>query len=292
MAQIEDPDLKRVIESITSYDKMYDLIRMVDPIKKQVLVYENNTWLVSEGFCYDVYEEGHICKNCVSIRALNTEKTTIKTQFLKDTLHMVTAVPVSFNGRKIVFELFKDISHSEDFVQEQLKDMKNLVLKTNELLVTDALTGIYNRRFIEERFPVDLALIHEFQEEAYLLMLDLDYFKRVNDQYGHLIGDKVLRETARLMKLVFDNTEVIARYGGEEFIILAKTNLYDIIKRTEVLRVAIEDHAFSFDDKIIYITASIGVYRITTNIPEEAISAVDKLLYKAKNAGRNKILFE
>lgn len=292
MAQIEDPDLKRVIESITSYDKMYDLIRMVDPIKKQVLVYENNTWLASEGFCYDVYEEGHICKNCVSIRALNTEKTTIKTQFLKDTLHMVTAVPVSFNGRKIVFELFKDISHSEDFVQEQLKDMKNLVLKTNELLVTDALTGIYNRRFIEERFPVDLALIHEFQEEAYLLMLDLDYFKRVNDQYGHLIGDKVLRETARLMKLVFDNTEVIARYGGEEFIILAKTNLYDIIKRTEVLRVAIEDHAFSFDDKIIYITASIGVYRITTNIPEEAISAVDKLLYKAKNAGRNKILFE
>ncbi|MDY3196517.1 MAG: GGDEF domain-containing protein [Paracholeplasma sp.] len=292
MAQIEDPDLKRVVESITSYEKMYDLIRMVDPIKKQVLVYENNTWLASEGFCYDVYEEGHICKNCVSIRALNTEKTTIKTQFLKDTLHLVTAVPVTFNGRKIVFELFKDISHSEDFVQEQLKDMKNLVLKTNELLVTDALTGIYNRRFIEERFPVDLALIHEFQEEAYLLMLDLDYFKRVNDQYGHLIGDKVLRETARLMKLVFDNTEVIARYGGEEFIILAKTNLYDIIKRTEVLRVAIEDHAFSFDDKIIYITASIGVYRITTNIPEEAISAVDKLLYKAKNAGRNKILFE
>jgi diguanylate cyclase (GGDEF)-like protein len=292
MAKIKDPDLKRVVENITSYDKMYDLIRMVDPIKKQVLVYENKTWLASEGFCYDVYEEGHICKNCVSIRALNTEKTTIKTQFLKDTLHMVTAVPVTFNGRKIVFELFKDISHSEDFVQEQLKDMKQLILKTNELLVTDSLTGMYNRRYIDERLPVDFSMISEFKEEAYLLMLDIDHFKLINDQYGHIVGDKVLKEAARLMKLVFDNTDVIARYGGEEFIILSKTNLYDIIKRTESLRVTIEEHAFSFDDKIIYLTVSIGVYRVTTTNPQEAIQFADQMMYKAKEAGRNKVLFE
>ena len=239
MHNILNPALKNVVEKITAYDSMYDLIRMVDPVKKQVLVYEQNTWHVENGFCYDLYEEGHICKNCVSIRALNTDKTTIKTQFVKDTLHMVTAVPVTFEGRKIVFELFKDITNSEDLIQEQLKDMKQLILKTNDLLVTDSLTGIYNRRYIDERLPVDFSMISEFKEEAYLLMLDIDHFKLINDQYGHIVGDKVLKEVARLMKRVFDNTDVIARYGGEEFIILSKTNLYDIIKRTESLRVTI-----------------------------------------------------
>jgi diguanylate cyclase (GGDEF)-like protein len=287
-----DPALKRVVENITAYDSMYDLIRMVDPIKKQVLVYENNAWHVEDGFCYDVYEEGHICKNCVSIRALNSDNTTIKTQFVKDTLHMVTAVPVTFEGRKIVFELFKDITNSEDLIQEELKDMKQLILKTNELLVTDSLTGIFNRRYIDERLPVDFSMISEFKEEAYLLMLDIDHFKWINDQYGHIVGDKVLKEVARLMKRVFDNTEVIARYGGEEFVILLKTNLYDIIKRTESLRETIEKHAFSFDDKIIYLTISIGVYRVATHNPQEAIHYADQIMYKAKAAGRNKVLFE
>lgn len=292
MNNILDPALKNVVEKITAYDAMYDLIRMVDPIRKQVLVYEENTWHVEDGFCYDVYEEGHICKNCVSIRALNTDKTTIKTQFVKDTLHMVTAVPVTFEGRKIVFELFKDITNSEDLIQEQLMDMKQLILKTNELLVTDSLTGIFNRRYIDERLPVDFSMISEFKEEAYLLMLDIDHFKWINDQYGHIVGDKVLKEVARLMKRVFDNTEVIARYGGEEFVILSKTNLYDIIKRTESLRETIEKHAFSFDDKIIYLTISIGVYRVATHNPQEAIHYADQIMYKAKAAGRNKVLFE
>ena len=291
MHNILNPALKNVVEKITAYDSMYDLIRMVDPIKKQVLVYEDNTWHVENGFCYDLYEEGHICKNCVSIRALNTDKTTIKTQFVKDTLHMVTAVPVTFEGRKIVFELFKDITNSEDLIQEQLKDMKQLIVKTNELLVTDSLTGIYNRRYIDERLPVDFSMISEFKEEAYLLMLDIDYFKRVNDQYGHIVGDKVLREIAKLMKQVFDQSEVIARYGGEEFLILAKTSLYDMVKRTEKLRSVIETNPITFEQHVIYVTVSIGVTKIGGPNIMENIAKSDDLLYQSKTLGRNRVTF-
>jgi diguanylate cyclase (GGDEF)-like protein len=291
MHNILNPALKNVVEKITAYDSMYDLIRMVDPVKKQVLVYEQNTWHVENGFCYDLYEEGHICKNCVSIRALNTDKTTIKTQFVKDTLHMVTAVPVTFEGRKIVFELFKDITNSEDLIQEQLKDMKQLILKTNELLVTDSLTGIYNRRYIDERLPVDFSMISEFKEEAYLLMLDIDYFKRVNDQYGHIVGDKVLREIAKLMKQVFDQSEVIARYGGEEFLILAKTSLYDMVKRTEKLRSVIETNPITFEQHVIYVTVSIGVTKIGGPNIMENIAKSDDLLYQSKTLGRNRVTF-
>lgn len=289
--QFIDPTLKKIIEEITSYDEMYDLIRMVDPIQKKVLSFENNAWHMEPGFCYDVYEEGHICKNCVSIRALNTDRTSIKTQFVKDKLHMVTAVPVDFNGRKVVFELFKDIADSQDLIQEQLKEMQNLIVKTNELLVTDVLTNIYNRRFIEERLPVDFATHQAQSKPAQIVMIDIDFFKRVNDQYGHLMGDKVLKEIAKLMKQTFVETEVIARYGGEEFLIYDPRDIQETLKSTEDLRKKVEQHPFVFEDRIIYITISAGVYTIQKETPKRAIDKADERLYEAKNTGRNKIIY-
>lgn len=289
--QYIDPTLKKIIEEITSYDEMYDLIRMVDPIQKKVLSFENNAWHMEPGFCYDVYEEGHICKNCVSIRALNTDRTSIKTQFVKDKLHMVTAVPVDFNGRKVVFELFKDIADSQDLIQEQLKEMQNLIIKTNELLVTDVLTNIYNRRFIEERLPVDFATHQAQSKPAQIVMIDIDFFKRVNDQYGHLMGDKVLKEIAKLMKQTFVETEVIARYGGEEFLIYDPRDIQETLKSTEDLRKKVEQHPFVFEDRIIYITISAGVYTIQKETPKRAIDKADERLYEAKNTGRNKIIY-
>jgi len=289
--QYIDPTLKKIIEEITSYDEMYDLIRMVDPIQKKVLSFENNAWHMEPGFCYDVYEEGHICKNCVSIRALNTDRTSIKTQFVKDKLHMVTAVPVDFNGRKVVFELFKDIADSQDLIQEQLKEMQNLIVKTNELLVTDVLTNIYNRRFIEERLPVDFATHQAQSKPAQIVMIDIDFFKRVNDQYGHLMGDKVLKEIAKLMKQTFVETEVIARYGGEEFLIYDPRDIQETLKSTEDLRKKVEQHPFVFEDRIIYITISAGVYTIQKETPKRAIDKADERLYEAKNTGRNKIIY-
>jgi len=288
--QYIDPTLKKIIEEITSYDEMYDLIRMVDPIQKKVLSFENNAWHMEPGFCYDVYEEGHICKNCVSIRALNTDRTSIKTQFVKDKLHMVTAVPVDINGRKVVFELFKDIADSQDLIQEQLKEMQNLIVKTNELLVTDVLTNIYNRRFIEERLPVDFATHQALGIPAQIVMIDIDFFKCVNDQYGHLVGDKVLKEFAKLMKQTFVETEVIARYGGEEFLIYDARDIRETLQSTEELRKKVENHPFVFEDRIIYITISAGIYTIQNETPKSAIDKADERLYEAKNTGRNKII--
>ncbi len=287
-----NPSLKKIIEAITAYDEMYDLIRMVDPVGKKVLSYEENAWHVEPGFCYDVYEEGHICKNCVSIRALNTERTSIKTQFVKDKLHMVTAVPFEFEGRKVVFELFKDITDSQDLLQEQLKEMQSLIVKTNELLVTDVLTGLYNRRFIEERLPVDFSSNNVLDLPAQLVMIDIDHFKLVNDQYGHLMGDKVLKDVARLMKQTFHETEIIARYGGEEFLIFDPRPFEDTLKHAELLRKKVEQHPFVYENKIIHITISMGIYQINHESPINAIEKADNRLYQAKNSGRNRIISE
>lgn len=285
-----NPNLKKIIEEITAYDEMYDLIRMVDPIQKKVLSYDQNAWHIEPGFCYDVYEEGHICKNCVSIRALNTDRTAIKTQFVKDKLHMVTAVPIEFEGRRIVFELFKDIADSQDLLQEQLKEMQSLILKTNELLVTDVLTNIYNRRFIEERLPVDFATHQTLGIEAQIVMIDIDFFKLVNDQYGHLMGDKVLKDVARLMKQAFSETEIIARYGGEEFLIYDPRPMEETLKSTEIFRKNVETYPFVYENKIIHITISAGIQTVGKASPKAAIQSADEKLYVAKSTGRNRII--
>jgi diguanylate cyclase (GGDEF)-like protein len=285
-----NPNLKKIIEEITAYDEMYDLIRMVDPIQKKVLSYDNNAWHVEPGFCYDVYEEGHICKNCVSVRAINTDRTSIKTQFVKDKLHMVTAVPIVFEGRKIVFELFKDIADSQDLMQEQLKEMQNLIVKTNELLVTDVLTNVYNRRFIEERLPVDFATHQTMGIDAQIVMIDIDFFKHVNDQYGHLMGDKVLKDVARLMKQAFSETEIIARYGGEEFLIYDPRPFTETLKATENLRKNIETYPFVYENKIIHITVSAGIQTVGKASPKDAIHGADEKLYVAKTTGRNRVI--
>lgn len=292
MSKTIDPTIQKIVEKITAYDIMYDQIRMVDPIKKQVLTFENNIWHIEDNFCYDAFGENTICKNCISIRSLNTDITTIKTQFVKEKLHMITAVPVKFEGKNIVFELFKDISESEGLIQEQLKSMQTLITKTNELLITDALTGIYNRRFIDERLPVDFAQAQTLNIESYILMIDIDYFKRVNDQFGHLVGDRILKEVAKMIKLVFSNTDMISRFGGEEFLLFVSSSKKDVLERAETLRSKIENMPFTYDDKIIYITISTGIYRVLQDSPNEAIKKADKQLYNAKNTGRNKVCFE
>lgn len=287
--QIINPSIQQIIQKITAYDQMYDLIRIVDPIQKKVLRYEHDAWTTEPGYCYDAYQEGHICKNCVSIRAFQTDRTSIKTQFFKDKLHMVTSVPVIFEGRKVVFELFKDINDSSDLLQAELKEMQKLIQKTNELMVTDALTNIYNRRFIDERLPVDFAINQTNHTEAQLIILDIDYFKHVNDQYGHLMGDKVLKDVARLMKQVYSTTEIIARYGGEEFLIYDPRPIEESLKSLNLLKNTIEQYPFVFEDKVIHITISAGLYTVSQDSPEEAIKQADCNLYLAKNKGRNRI---
>ncbi len=287
--QIINPSIQQIIQEITAYDQMYDLIRIVDPIQKKVLRYEDDAWTTEPGYCYDAYQEGHICKNCVSIRAFQTDRTSIKTQFFKDKLHMVTSVPVIFEGRKVVFELFKDINDSSDLLQAELKEMQKLIQKTNELMITDALTNIYNRRFIDERLPVDFAIHQTNHTEAQLIILDIDYFKHVNDQYGHLMGDKVLKDVARLMKQVYSTTEIIARYGGEEFLIYDPRPIEESLKSLNLLKNTIEQYPFVFEDKVIHITISAGLYTVSQDSPEEAIKQADRNLYLAKNKGRNRI---
>lgn len=161
------------------------------------------------------------------------------------------------------------------------------------LSLTDALTGIANRRHIERHLEIEFARAKRYNYPLSAIMLDIDHFKRFNDIHGHLTGDRVLQGLARLLTNIARASDLVGRYGGEEFLIIcAYTDLNGALALAERIRRAVEQTAFeSREGEKLHITISAGV----ATFPEDAqdsvglIEAADKALYVAKQTGRNKV---
>ncbi len=159
---------------------------------------------------------------------------------------------------------------------------------------TDALTKIYNKRYLLEVLEVEFKRAKALHTDFSLLFFDLDHFKKVNDTHGHDAGDMVLREFAALVRTNHIRPkDVFARYGGEEFILLlANTGLKDAADIAERIRSAIETHAFIYEGKRIPVTTSMGLAELKTGIESAGtlLKHADQALYAAKNAGRNRLV--
>ncbi|MCK9182801.1 MAG: GGDEF domain-containing protein [Fibrobacteraceae bacterium] len=165
-----------------------------------------------------------------------------------------------------------------------------------EAATTDPLTRISNRRTFMDRSLGALANSRRKDMYAHIIMCDIDHFKKVNDTWGHQAGDMILKGVAQLLSQGKRESDLFARYGGEEFVfLLTEITKADAVKSAERLRVAIEKHAFSFNDKSIPVTLSLGVASHKgKDIPtiEALISEADKNLYFAKDHGRNQVASE
>ncbi len=162
-----------------------------------------------------------------------------------------------------------------------------LYRQTKEWASRDALTGIYNYRYFTERLDSEWDRALRYEKPLSLIMIDLDLFKKVNDSYGHICGDEVLRDVARLLERQTRQTDITARYGGEEFgIILPETHYEDAYKVGEKLRKAVCDAVFTSrsNNQDIRLTISLGVanYPSTANTKTELIYQADQALYMAK----------
>lgn len=161
-----------------------------------------------------------------------------------------------------------------------------------QLTIRDSLTQIANKRVLVEFLDKEFARAKRYQRNLSVVMLDLDHFKRVNDTYGHLTGDFVLREFARLASLRIRREELLARYGGEEFVVvLPEMDLQEACEFAEAVRKSIEDHVFRFEGVTLRLTASLGVAAMASAMtrPEALIVAADEALYRAKREGRNRV---
>jgi len=178
--------------------------------------------------------------------------------------------------------------------------IKNLFAfrEVREMAIKDSLTGLYNRRFFKEQLKNELHRARRYHSTVSFLILDVDRFKRVNDNYGHLNGDEVLRELARLISSSARKIDIPVRYGGEEFvIILPETNAEGALVIAERLRNRIENHPFKLlpetagePPREIHVTISAGISYATASSDltvDDLVEQGDKALYRAKENGRN-----
>jgi diguanylate cyclase (GGDEF)-like protein len=162
------------------------------------------------------------------------------------------------------------------------------------LTIIDALTDIHNKRYLLEFLDRELARSTRYGRPLALVMLDIDRFKAINEELGHLGGDATLRELAARLKASIRKEELFARYGGEEFaVVLPETERVGAIKLGERLRTLVEGQLFQYEDKKFQVTISLGVATTSGDqvpSPSELIRLADEKLYEAKHQGRNRVV--
>lgn len=169
------------------------------------------------------------------------------------------------------------------------QDLQKVNIALSVLSVTDHLTGIYNRQYLDQRLEEEISRVTRYPAPLSLVMMDLDHFKWVNDEYGHLIGDKILIQVTQEVQNNVRKTDTFGRWGGEEFILICpETDLAQATTLSEKVRQAIEDEVYP---EKIHQTISLGVAEYRPSEPvNDLINRADENMYQAKQQGRNQVV--
>jgi diguanylate cyclase (GGDEF)-like protein/PAS domain S-box-containing protein len=195
---------------------------------------------------------------------------------------------MEIGGKRELISLFMDVTERTRAERE----VQALQEKLREQATHDALTGLYNRRYLEESLSRELILAGRHGHPVSVIMGDIDHFKAVNDRYGHLGGDEVLRTFGDLLKRHVRGSDIYCRYGGEEFLlVLPRMSIEDAVERAEQLCRAVAAAPVSYGESTLGITASFGVAAFPRDgrTGDELIAAADGALYTAKATGRNRV---
>ncbi|MBN7771745.1 GGDEF domain-containing protein [Clostridium aminobutyricum] len=257
--------LNQTVASIKKLRKFYHMIRIWDATHKRIIYESENANISGEA----------------PVSITNFSKATLSLR--EDGNVLEINIPVTIDGHPYCLEL---IQHSEE---DSLQHMQ-------KLLITDPLTNLYNRRYIDDQLPIDLANAFEENYPVSFIYADIDYFKKINDEYGHIAGDCILKETANVfLRLIQKTNGWAARYGGDEFLIcLPEMNRKSSVQIAYKIRHAVESKSFYINDHFIKVTCSFGVQTLynTSSIHtvNQVIGLLDKKLYQAKKKSRNRVV--
>ena len=181
------------------------------------------------------------------------------------------------------------LTHKINVMERESSQLKNKLITAHQRATHDPLTGLPNRLAYDERFATELARWKRYKTSLSLLIWDIDFFKQINDTFGHKAGDKTLVLIARLLSQHCRETDFVSRFGGEEFtMLLSDTNAQAALQSANNIRQIIEKTAFNSNGEKISITISCGITQLTSDdSSESAFNRADEALYTAKNNGRN-----
>ncbi|MBZ9689260.1 GGDEF domain-containing protein [Clostridium estertheticum] len=283
-------------EKLSIFKNLYDTVRIIDPINKKVMKFEEDETEVVEESCFRFWKTEGYCKNCISMRAYLENDTFIKMEVTGGKVFLVISSPVTIENKVYIVEILKDVTQTGSIInnEKSIINIESLIKEMNDAAIKDELTGMYNRRYINERLQSDINDSVISNKPLCVVMADLDFFKDVNDNYGHVVGDSVLKDFAKILSTsVRSDSDWVGRYGGEEFlIVLRNTDGANAFKVIEKIRKFLQENIFDYKDIKIKITASFGGYSIISEkiTIDELINEADKNLYLAKNSGRNKTI--
>lgn len=213
----------------------------------------------------------------------------------------VTPIMDALEQVKVAICISKEITQRK-LMELELQDAKALTERKNveldfavkelyEKSITDGLTNVYNRQHAMELLERDILSLSQRTTPLTMLFIDIDHFKRVNDQFGHLTGDHVLQEFSHLLKQQFGLVGHVGRYGGEEFVVILKTvDLDEALKMTELMNANIAKTQFSEEHLTLTVSTGLAVY-IEGESVSDFVKRTDNLMYTAKRAGRNRVAF-
>lgn len=225
----------------------------------------------------------------VLVVTFSLSRDVVSAAVMKETLELREQEVCLLNAR-----LEERVSQRTMELEQALTDLAEANRELEDLSTLDGLTGVKNRRYFDRNYFKEFKRSHRDRLPLAILMIDIDHFKAINDQHGHLAGDECLRTVARTIKGVVKRpADAVARYGGEEFtVILPSTTPEGANVVAEQIREAVETMSVTFEDRSINPTVSVGVATITPvdiNHPEVVIHAADHAMYEAKQQGRNRV---
>ncbi len=211
---------------------------------------------------------------------------------LMSTLHSAIEYYEQFRfNRKLVEELTRVNRGLEERVKERTRQLEEANERLQHTAITDPLTGLFNRRFLIDTLDKEIAILNEGEGDtpAAFLILDVDHFKSINDEYGH---DDVLRSVSRCLLDGVREGDVVARYGGEEFtVFMPNTAAEDALKTAESLREQLAAETIRRAGHTLTVTASFGVTAVRAgDTSDSLVQRADVALYRAKNGGRNRVV--
>ena len=226
-----------------------------------------------------------------AIKKINPKQHIIFTTAHSESNYFIDAIDMQVDGYILKPINLDKLEEKLENIKEQI-DLKNYYTNHQKELkqkaYTDELTKISNRAFFEEEFNKEVARYSREKTPFSFILLDIDKFKDFNDNYGHQVGDEILKNLAETIKQNIRQTDIFARWGGEEFVcMLLNTSIQNAKKLAEHLRKAVENHIFKNN---LRVTCSFGIAEFSEDDTKESImKRVDEALYKAKKSGRNRV---
>jgi len=274
-ASLNTKEIKVMLEKKGDFLGTLTLVFKMDEINKDIYIEKSNLFWI---LLFQAIISSTILYFIIRYKVLNP---------IKKLTHQSRLLSSKELNEKFVWEQKDEMGQLGNAMNKTRISLKRMFKKLESKLIYDNLTKVYNRNGFEEVFDLETKRCKRYDHPFSMIMFDIDFFKKVNDTHGHLVGDKVLVSICNLIQSQIRESDSLIRWGGEEFLIITpEVELSGALQIAEKLRKAVEEYTFEIAN---HITISLSVAQIEEQeTTEEFLKRIDDLLYESKNTGRNK----